>query len=189
VVTISRSLRGFFVVIGVLFSLVLPSCSGMLSRKELPPPPLTAPTPVEPREQEKTAKPEGQKFQQLGEASWYGPYHQGKETASGETFNQNELTAAHPTLPLGTTAAVTNLETGKSVKVRINDRGPYVKGRKIDLSKAAAKKIGLTKKGVAKVKIVSTAPRKAKKKPARQQTKSSHQRAAKSTQTQRLSQQ
>jgi len=85
----------------------------------------------------------------------------------------DELTAASPTLPLGTTAIVTNLETGKSVKVKINDRGPYVKGRKIDLSQAAARKMGLTKKGVAKVKIVSLAPRRAKKKLARKQRKRS----------------
>jgi rare lipoprotein A len=176
-VIISRSMRQFFVVMGVLFSVLLNGCSGMQPQPELPPPPpvsITAPGPVEPPVPEETAKPERQKVQQVGEASWYGPPHQGKETASGETFNQNELTAAHPTLPLGTTATVTNLETGKSVKVKINDRGPYVKGRKIDLSRAAARKLGMTKKGVTKVKIVSTVARKAKKKFARQQTKSSH---------------
>jgi rare lipoprotein A len=71
----------------------------------------------------------------------------------------NDLTAAHRTLPLGTRVVVTNLRTGRSVKVRINDRGPYVKGRKIDLSHAAARRIGITKKGVAKVKIVVVRPR------------------------------
>ena len=97
--------------------------------------------------------------EQLGEASFYGKGFHGKETASGETFNQYDQTAAHPTLPLGTEATVTNLETGKKVDVEINDRGPYRKGRDIDLSKAAAKKIGITKEdGVAPVKIEAKVP-------------------------------
>jgi rare lipoprotein A len=94
----------------------------------------------------------------VGMASWYGPGFHGRATASGETFNQHTLTAAHRTLPLGTEATVTNLETGQSVQVKINDRGPYVPGRHLDLSPAAAKKIGLTRKGVAKVKIEAKAP-------------------------------
>jgi rare lipoprotein A len=105
---------------------------------------------------EDVPKPEEPKVEQVGNASWYGPAQDGKETASGETFDQNALTAAHPTLPLGTTAVVTNLETGKSVEVTINDRGPYAKGRKIDLSRAAAQRIGMTKKGVTRVRIVAT---------------------------------
>jgi rare lipoprotein A (peptidoglycan hydrolase) len=91
--------------------------------------------------------------EQFGEASYYGKGFHGKKTASGKTFNQNALIAAHPALPLGTDAKVTNLETGKAVKVKINDRGPHVKGRDIDLSKAAAQKIGMTKEGEAPVKI------------------------------------
>ena len=91
--------------------------------------------------------------EQVGEASFYGEGFHGKKTASGETFDQNDLTAAHPTLPLGTDATVTNLETGNSVEVKINDRGPYVKGRDIDLSKGAAEELGMTKDGVAPVKI------------------------------------
>jgi rare lipoprotein A len=91
--------------------------------------------------------------EQVGEASFYGHGFHGKKTATGEKFDQNDLTAAHPTLPLGTTATVTNLETGNSVDVKINDRGPYVKGRDIDLSKRAAKELGMTKDGVAPVKI------------------------------------
>ena len=98
---------------------------------------------------------------QIGTASWYGPGFHGHETASGERFNQHALTAAHRTLPLGTEAKVTNLTTGQSVIVKINDRGPYVKGRHLDLSRAAAKQIGLTKKGVAKVKIEAKTPRRA----------------------------
>jgi rare lipoprotein A len=91
--------------------------------------------------------------EQVGEASFYGPGFHGKKTAAGETFDQNDLTAAHPTLPLGTNATVTNLETGDSVEVKINDRGPYAKGRDIDLSKGAAEELGMTKDGVAPVKI------------------------------------
>lgn len=79
---------------------------------------------------------------QTGIASWYGPRFHGKTTASGERFNQNALTAAHPSLKFGTIVTVTNNHTGKSVKVRINDRGPFIKGRIIDLSKAAARQIG-----------------------------------------------
>jgi rare lipoprotein A (peptidoglycan hydrolase) len=94
-----------------------------------------------------------QSIEQVGEASFYGPGFQGKKTATGEKFDQNNRTAAHPTLPLGTQATVTNLETGQSVDVKINDRGPYVKGRDIDLSKGAAKELGMTKDGVAPVKI------------------------------------
>jgi rare lipoprotein A len=96
---------------------------------------------------------------QVGTASWYGPSFHGQETASGEPFNRHAMTAAHRTLPLGTKAKVTNLETGQEVHVTINDRGPYVPGRHLDLSQAAAKKIGITKKGVAKVKIEVQNPR------------------------------
>jgi rare lipoprotein A len=91
--------------------------------------------------------------EQVGEASFYGAGFHGKKTATGEKFDQNDKTAAHPTLPLGTKATVTNLENGTSVDVKINDRGPYVKGRDIDLSKGAAKELGITKGGIAPVKI------------------------------------
>ncbi len=78
---------------------------------------------------------------QSGRASWYGPGFHGRRTASGETFNTNELTAAHRTLPFGTRVRVVNKKTGKSVVVRINDRGPYAHGRVIDLSRASAQAI------------------------------------------------
>ncbi len=91
--------------------------------------------------------------EQRGEASWYGRYHHGRKTANGERFDQNDLTAAHPTLPLGTEARVTNLDNGKSVTVIINDRGPYAKGRDIDLSRAAAQRLGLLKDGAVAVQI------------------------------------
>lgn len=90
---------------------------------------------------------------QIGDASWYGSQHEGRKTASGEPFDPHALTAAHPTLPLDTKVRVTNLENGKTVDVRVNDRGPYVKRRVIDLSARAAEKIDLKTDGVGKVKI------------------------------------
>lgn len=86
-------------------------------------------------------------------ASWYGPHFRGHRTSSGEIFNENRLTAASRTLPMQSIVRVTNLGNGKSVVVRINDRGPYVTGRSLDLSRAAARRIGLMRKGTAAVKI------------------------------------
>jgi rare lipoprotein A len=88
-----------------------------------------------------------------GRASWYGPGFHGKKTASGEIFDQGRLTAAHKTLPLGTKAKVTNLENGNSVEVEINDRGPYVGDRVIDLSRAAANALGFVESGLTLVRI------------------------------------
>jgi rare lipoprotein A len=87
--------------------------------------------------------PAGSSFVEIGEASWYGPGFDGRKTASGERFNTQEFTAAHKTLPFGTLLKVTNLENNLFVIVRINDRGPYVGGRIIDLSKAAKTRIGM----------------------------------------------
>ncbi|MDJ0732041.1 MAG: septal ring lytic transglycosylase RlpA family protein [Crocosphaera sp.] len=88
-----------------------------------------------------------------GMASWYGPGFHGRLTANGERYNQNGLTAAHKSLPFGTQVRVTNLNNGRSVIVRINDRGPYIHGRVIDLSKGAASVIGLVSSGVAPVQL------------------------------------
>lgn len=93
------------------------------------------------------------KVVETGKASYYAKSFNGKKTASGEKFRSNKLTAAHRTLPFNTKVKVTNLKTGKSVKVRINDRGPFVAGRIIDLSKRAARKIGLVDEGVGQVRI------------------------------------
>jgi rare lipoprotein A len=90
---------------------------------------------------------------QRGKATWYGSHSQGGPTASGERFDKNKMTAAHKTLPMNTRVRVTHERTGKSVVVRINDRGPYGKGRIIDLSPAAAKKLGIIDEGVAPVVI------------------------------------
>ena len=90
---------------------------------------------------------------QIGKGSWYGKKFQGRLTANGEHFNMYALTAAHKTLPFNTMVEVTNLRNNRKVIVRINDRGPYAKGRIIDLSYLAAKKLGYANKGVAKLKL------------------------------------
>jgi rare lipoprotein A len=90
---------------------------------------------------------------ETGRASWYGGAHIGRKTASGEIFTGAERTAAHRTLPLGAVVRVLDKKSGKSVVVRINDRGPYVKGRIIDLSERAARDLGLHNRGVAEVTV------------------------------------
>jgi len=88
-----------------------------------------------------------------GKASYYAEKYHGRKTASGETFDMNALTAAHRTLPFGTVCRVTNLSNQKKVNVKINDRGPFIEGRIIDLSKGAAKALDALKSGVIEVKI------------------------------------
>jgi rare lipoprotein A len=90
---------------------------------------------------------------QIGTASWYGDYFEGKQTASGEPYNMYDLTAAHPSLPLGTWVRVTNLRNRKVVLVRINDRGPVVPGRIIDLSYSAAKVLHFKDQGIQRVRL------------------------------------
>jgi len=103
---------------------------------------------------------DGRSYHAVGEASWYGTKFHGRNTASGEKYDLYGMTAAHKTLPLPTYVKVTNLENGKSVVVRVNDRGPFYSDRVIDLSFAAAEKLGYARKGVAKVKIEGIDPRK-----------------------------
>lgn len=93
------------------------------------------------------------KFSQTGTASWYGRQFHGRKTATGEKFNMNALTAAHPTLPLNCSVRVTNQSNGKSVIVKINDRGPFNSNRVLDLSYGAAKALDIADQGLAKVKI------------------------------------
>ena len=88
-----------------------------------------------------------------GLASWYGDAHHGRRTANGEVFDQEALTAAHPSLPFGTMVRVTNLRNGRTVEVRVNDRGPVIAGRIIDLSRAAARAIGSVGRGVVPVRL------------------------------------
>lgn len=92
-------------------------------------------------------------FSETGVASWYGKKFHGRKTASGERYNQNKMTAAHRTLPFGTRVRVKNRDNGKSVVVTINDRGPFKKGRVIDVSRAAAKKLDMINSGTARVRI------------------------------------
>jgi rare lipoprotein A len=95
---------------------------------------------------------------QYGMASWYGPDFHGKPTSSGEIYDMYQLTCAHNTLPLGTTVIVTNLENGKSLELKVNDRGPFVKDRIIDLSYSAARILEVYQKGTAYVKVETVGP-------------------------------
>ena len=112
--------------------------------------PLEPPPPTPPDEK---PTPPRMLRKQTGVASWYGDEWQGRITASGKPFDERKLTAAHRSLPLNSRARVTNLETGRSVEVTIIDRGPYIEDRVIDLSKAAAMKLGMVKEGLAPVRI------------------------------------
>ena len=97
-------------------------------------------------------------YDEVGIASWYGPTFHGKAAASGEQFDENAMTAAHPTLPIPSLVRVTNLENGKSIVVRLNDRGPFVDDRIIDMSKAAGAALGMHAKGTAKVRVQYVGP-------------------------------
>ncbi len=96
---------------------------------------------------------EDPKYDNTGIASWYGPKFHGRRTANGEIFDMDLMTAAHPTLPMPVRAKVTNLENGRSVIVRVNDRGPFAKDREIDMSRRAADELGFKEKGTAKVRV------------------------------------
>ena len=127
--------------------------SGCASVSGTPPVSATAPpravTPAVPGSSEATPSAKAH----VGKASWYGEAHHGKKTASGETYDMHALTAAHRTLPLGTKLRVTNVENGRTVVVRVNDRGPYVEGRVIDLSRAAARQLGALGDGLFNVRL------------------------------------
>jgi rare lipoprotein A len=110
-------------------------------------------TPAIPMAQAQAPKKVRSRPYQVGKASWYGEYFDGKPTASGEPFDMNEFTAAHMTLPLGTVVRVTNLRNGRWVVVRVNDRGPVVPGRIIDVSFGAAKMLKFRDKGLAPVRL------------------------------------
>lgn len=101
--------------------------------------------------------PSADGFAQKGVASWYGPDFHGRRTSNGETYNMHEMTAAHKTLPMDTMVLVKNLDNGKKTIVRINDRGPFVQGRIIDLSYSAGKTLGIVADGTAKVQIIALA--------------------------------
>lgn len=149
----------------LLLSLILVSCARP-PRQPSPPPQIIAP--------EESSKylpgwmrpytingktyyplPKAEGYEEVCLASWYGPGFHGRQTSGGEIYNMYEYTAAHKLLPLGTYVLVTNLENGRELVVRINDRGPFVEDRCIDLSFASAKELGLHGKGLARVKIVA----------------------------------
>jgi len=140
---------------GLLLAVVLISaCAG----REVPPTPLvaiaptpdpaSAPVPLQEPVQEPVPN-----YRETGMAAWYGKELHGKQTANGEVFDMYGLSAAHRTLPLGTVVHVTNLDNFKSITVRINDRGPFLKSRFLDLSYGAAKELGFVSEGTARVKI------------------------------------
>jgi rare lipoprotein A len=97
-------------------------------------------------------------YEVVGIASWYGEDYHGRLTSNGELYDMNALTAAHPSLPLPSLAQVTNLENGRSMVLRVNDRGPFVDGRVIDLSRGAAQELGLEHQGLARVHVVYLGP-------------------------------
>ena len=143
---------------GLLFAFALISaCAG----REVPPTPLaataptsalSAPVPVREPELEPVQGPVPN-YRETGMAAWYGKELHGKQTANGDVFDMYGLSAAHRTLPLGTVVHVTNLDNSKSITVRINDRGPFLKSRSLDLSYGAAKELGFAAQGTARVKI------------------------------------
>ena len=129
--------------LGIMGLLALAACA-----EQMPPPVVSAlPPPV------REPSPEQPFFSQEGTASWYGGFHHGRKTANGERFNMHNMTAAHRSLTMGTVLRVTNLENGRTTTVRVNDRGPYVKGRIIDLSAAAARELGMKQDGIAQVRL------------------------------------
>ena len=143
----TRLYRGF--VPAVALVLVLAACARQPDRPATPATPATLPSPST----APSTPPSNGAYQAVGVASWYGARFHGRTTASGEPYDMHALTAAHPSLPFGTRVRVTNLANGRSVVVRINDRGPFVKRRIIDLSRHAAEHLGFRDAGLAKVRV------------------------------------
>ena len=150
----------------LLSVLLLPGCARKQTQVEVPPPPEPAPQApastarntapaTEPTDNNEIKVPVGAKpiFEQTGTASWYGPPYHNRRGSNGEIYNMNAMTAAHLTLPLGSIVRVTNLKTGHSAILRITDRGPFVEGRILDLSLAAAKALDVYGPGTAKVRL------------------------------------
>ena len=145
-----------FIFIFTLFALFIYACASSTSTYSPPPPS----KPGHPKPYKVLGKwyqplPHSEGFRQRGLASWYGRDFHGKKTSNGEIYNMYAITAAHKTLPLGTYVKVHNLENNRSIVVRINDRGPFVRGRVIDLSYTAAKDIGIVGPGTARVEVVA----------------------------------
>jgi rare lipoprotein A len=130
----------------VLAAAALALAAGCAHPRQAPPAPAAAPGPRRAVAGE------------VGLASWYGPRFHGRRTASGARYDQEALTAAHPTAPFGTRLRVTCLESGRSVVVTVNDRGPFVKGRVVDVSARAARALGMTEKGLTRVRVEPLGP-------------------------------
>jgi len=150
----------FYLRLGVLPFLLFGACFYFLiacTTTHAPPPPQPAgyPKPYKVFGKWYQPLPDVQGFRQRGIASWYGKDFHGKKTANGEIYNMYAMTAAHKTLPLGTYVRVHNLENNRKLEVRINDRGPFVRGRIIDLSYTAAEDIGIVGPGTARVEVVA----------------------------------
>lgn len=137
---LSRNIKYLLVSIGLVLS--LSACGRSMSK-----------APVVPQVEPVSFNETELLHEEEGYASWYGPGFYGRKTASGQRFTKNKLTCAHRNLPFGTLLQITNLQNGKSIEVIVNDRGPFIKGRVVDLSYAAAKEIGLIKVGAAPVKV------------------------------------
>ena len=148
----------FFIALLISFSLVM-ACGGKhrVAVERRAPPPEKPVAKKEALKEERIEKRETKEVQ-YGVASWYGRDFHGKPTSSGEIYDMYQLTCAHNTLPLGTMVMVTNLENGKSLELKVNDRGPFVKERIIDLSYAAAQIMGMWEKGTANVKVEAIGP-------------------------------
>ena len=133
-----KALRRRYTVVGLGLALCALAASGCASSKST----------------RQTTAPPAPGTRIVGLASWYGQRHQGHATASGEVYDMNKLTAAHRTMPFGTRLRVTNVENGRSVVVHVNDRGPWVNDRVLDVSLAAARTLGMIGHGITKVEIV-----------------------------------
>lgn len=155
--------RFFFITLLFPATVFMAGCgSHRAAQATVPPAPtISAPAPaaepaeeaVAPQAEEPSSRSKKAIYVETGWASWYGPSYNHRRAANGEIYDQDQLTAAHRTIPLNSIARVTNIATGDSVTVRITDRGPFVQNRIIDLSKAAAKRVGVYQHGTAKVKI------------------------------------
>lgn len=145
-----KRLAVWILAVGAVLAIV--SCAGKAIHEEPGIPVIPAlPSPVPTQDADAV-------YRETGVASWYGRDFQGRTTASGEIFDQNGISAAHRTLPMGTVLSVTNLDNFKSINVRINDRGPFVKGRVLELSFGAAKELDFASQGTARVKLSSLEP-------------------------------
>ena len=151
--TLLRVCRLLFIF--TLFALFIYACAGSRSTSSPPPGKPGHPKPYKVLGKWYQPLPHSEGFRQRGMASWYGRDFHGKKTSNGEIYNMYAMTAAHKTLPLGTYVRVHNLENNRNVVVRINDRGPFVRGRVIDLSYSAAKDIGIVGPGTARVEVVA----------------------------------